>query len=128
MNFDSWKGIKKLIHYTKEKRTIIYKPKMEEKPIEEKHADNLESTSPTTDSNRQQLSKDLITTEQPLKEIASIKDDPINKHQQSSSNISAEMNNENYVLSVLNELPEQWIRKEMNLHVIAKKKDASEIL
>ena len=126
MNFDGWKGIKKLIHYTKEKRTVIYKPKMEEKPIEEKHADNLESSSPPTDSNRQQLSKDLTTTEQPLtlKEIAPIKDDPINKHQQSSSNISAGTNNENYVLSVLNELPEQWIGKEMNLHVIAKKKDA----
>ena len=126
MNFGGWKGIKKLIHYTKEKRTVIYKPKMEEKPIEEKHADNLESSSPPTDSNRQQLSKDLTTTEQPLtlKEIAPIKDDPINKHQQSSSNISAETNNENYILSVLNELPEQWIGKEMNLHVIAKKKDA----
>ena len=124
MNFDGWKGIKKLIHYTREKRTVIYKPKMEEKPIEEKHADNLESSSPPTDSNRQQLSKDLITTEQPLKEIAPIKDDPINKHQQSSSNISAQMNNENYVLNVLNELPEQWIGKEMKLHVIAKKKDA----
>ena len=34
------------------------------------------------------------------------------------------MNNENYVLNVLNELPEQWIGKEMNLHIIAKKKDA----
>ena len=35
------------------------------------------------------------------------------------------MNSEgNYVLSVLNELPEQWIGKEVNLHVIAKKKDA----
>jgi hypothetical protein len=34
------------------------------------------------------------------------------------------MTNENYVLSALNELPEQWIGKEMNLHVIAKKKDA----
>src|SRR5215469_9744904 len=102
MNFDGWKGIKKLMHYTKEKRTVIYKPKMEETLIEEKHAYNLESSSPPTDSNRQQLSKDL--TEQPstLKEIVPIKDDSINKHQQSSSNISAEMNNENYVLSVLN--------------------------
>jgi hypothetical protein len=82
MNFDGWKGIKKLIHYTKEKRTVIYKPKMEKKPIEEKHADSLESSSSPTDSNRQQLSKDLMTTEQPsmLKEIAPIKDDPINKH------------------------------------------------
>src|SRR5215467_2913995 len=124
MNFDGWKGIKKLIHYTKEKRTVIFKPKVEEKPIQEKHVDNLEPSSPPTDSNRQQLSRDLITTEQPstLKEIAPIKDDSIKKHQQSSSNISVLMNNENYVLSVLNELPEQWIGKEMNLHVIVKKK------
>ena len=34
------------------------------------------------------------------------------------------MNNDNYVLNVLNELPEQWIGKEMNLHVIADRKDA----
>jgi len=56
MNFDGWKEIKKLIHYTKEKRTVICKPKVEEKPIEEKHVDNLESSSTPTDSNRQQLS------------------------------------------------------------------------
>jgi hypothetical protein len=34
------------------------------------------------------------------------------------------MNNDNYVLNVLNELPEQWIGKEMNLHVITDRKDA----
>jgi len=34
------------------------------------------------------------------------------------------MNSENYIFSLLNELPEQWIGKEMNLHAIAKKKDA----
>ena len=34
------------------------------------------------------------------------------------------MNNDNYVLNVLNELPEQWIGKEMNLHAIVDRKDA----
>ena len=48
MNFDGWKGIKKLIHYTKEKRTVIYKPEMEEKSIEGKHVEELESSSPPT--------------------------------------------------------------------------------
>jgi hypothetical protein len=57
-----------------------------------------------------------------------IKDDSINKHQLSSSNISTQMNNENFVLDVLNELPEQWIGKEMNLHVIADRKDATWII
>jgi hypothetical protein len=45
---------------------------------------------------------DLRPTEQTstLKEVASIKDDSINKHQLSSSNISTQMKNDNYVLNV----------------------------
>lgn len=43
---------------------VICKPKMGKKSVEEKHADSIESSSPTTDSNRQQLSKELITPEQ----------------------------------------------------------------
>ena len=126
MNFVGWKGIKKLIHYSKEKRTVIYKPEMEEKSTEGKHVEELESSSPPTDSIVEQISEDLRPTEQPstLKEVTSIKDDSINKHQLSSSNISTQMNNDNYVLNVLNELPEQWIGKEMNLHVITDRKDA----
>jgi hypothetical protein len=125
MNFDGWKGRKKLIHYTKEKRTVIYKPEVEEKSIEGKYVEGLESSSPPTNSNMEQISEDLRPTEHStLKEVASIKDDSINKHQLSSSNISTQMNNDNYVLNVLNELPEQWIGKEMDLHVIADRKDA----
>ena len=126
MNFGGWKGIKKLIHYSKEKQTVIYNPKIGEMSVEEKHADNFESSNPPTSYNTQQLSKGLTRTEEPstLKEVAPIKDDPVNNHQQSSSNISGQMNSENYIFNLLNELPEQWIGKEMNLHAIAKKKDA----
>jgi hypothetical protein len=114
MNFDAWKEIKKLIPYTK-KRKVIYKPTMEEESIEHVET-NLESSNPPTNSNTQQLSRDPIAVEQPstLKELASIKDDSIG--------ISSSIN-ENYILSVLNDLPEQWIGKEMNLHAIATKKD-----
>ncbi|HXX97845.1 MAG TPA: hypothetical protein VEL11_12110 [Candidatus Bathyarchaeia archaeon] len=117
MNFDAWKEIKKLIHYTKEKQKVIYKPMMEEST--EQVETNLESSNPPTNSNTQQLCRDPITAEQPStpKELASIKDDSIGNHQLSSSI------NENYILSVLNDLPEQWIGKEMNLHAIATKKD-----
>ena len=103
MNFDSWKGIKKLIHYSKEKQTVIYNPKIGEMSVEEKHADNFESSSPPTSFNTQQLSKGLTRTEEPptLKEVAPIKDDPINNHQQSSSNISDQMNSANYIFSLL---------------------------
>jgi hypothetical protein len=117
MNFDAWKEIKKLIPYTKEKRKVIYKPMMEEESIEHVET-NIESSNPPTNSNTQQLSGDPIAAELPstLKE-PSIKDDSIGKLQLSSSI------NENYILSVLNDLPEQWIGKEMNLHAIATKKD-----
>ena len=86
MNFVGWKGIKKLIHYSKEKRTVIYKPEMEEKSTEGKHVEELESSSPPTDSIVEQISEDLRPTGQPstLKEVTSIKDDSINKHQLSS--------------------------------------------
>ena len=125
MNFVGWKGIKKLIHHSEEKRTVIYKPEMEEKSTGGKHVEELESSSPPSNSNIEQISEDLRPTEQPstLNYVTSIKDDSINKHQLSSSNISTQMNNDNYVLNVLNELPEQWIGKEMNLHVIADRKD-----
>jgi hypothetical protein len=124
MNFDGWKGIKKLMHYTKEKGTVIHKPEMEEKSTEGKYVEELESSSPPANSNMEQIPEDLRPTEQPstLKEVASIKEDSINKNQLSSSNISTQVNNDNYVL--LNELPEQWIGKEMNLHVITDRKDA----
>jgi hypothetical protein len=92
---------------------------MEEKSIEGKYVEELESSSPPANSHMEQISEDLRPTEQPstLKEVAPIKENSINKHQLSSSNISAQINNDNYVLNVLNELPEQWIGKEMNLHV-----------
>ena len=114
MNFDPWKEIKKLIHYTKEKRKILYTPMMEE---ELEHVE-IESSNHPTNSNTQQLSGDPVAAEQPLtlKELASIEDD-------CNGNLSSS-NNENYILSVLNDLPEQWIGKEMNLHAIATKKDA----
>jgi hypothetical protein len=88
---------------------------MEEESIEHVET-NLESSNPPTKSDTQQLSRDPIAAEQPstLKELASIKDDSIG--------ISSSIN-ENYILSVLNDLPEQWIGKEMNLHAIATKKD-----
>jgi hypothetical protein len=118
MNFDAWKEIKKLIPYTKEKGKVINKPMMEES-IEHVET-NLESRNPPTNFNTQQLSRDHITAEQPsmLKELASMKDDSIGKHQHSPSI------NENHILSVLNDLPEHWIGREMNLHAIATKKDA----
>ena len=123
MNFNGWKDIKKLFSYTK---VATFRPKREQE-YEGRHVEtNLQSSSPTTNASTQQLSRDLIMGEQAAttKEVEPIKDNRIEEHQPALANISAGMSNEDYILSVLNELPEQWIGKEMNLHVIANKKDA----
>jgi hypothetical protein len=48
---------------------------------------------------------------------------PMKERQVASTTISDQTSSEEYILSVLNDLPEQWIGKEMTLHVIANKKD-----
>lgn len=67
-------------------------------------------SSPPTNSGTQQLSRDLITGEQAAipKEVEPIKDNRIEEHQPALANISAEMSNKDIILSVLNELPEQF--------------------
>ncbi len=99
---------------------------MEEKSTGGKYVEELESSSPSANSNTEQISEDRKPTEQPstLKEVASIRDVTMDKHQLSSSNISTQMNNDNYAINILDELSEQWIGKEMNLHVITDRKDA----
>src|SRR5437899_5680795 len=57
-----------------------------------------------------------ITTE----EVESIQDLPIEENQ-----LTFAKGNKHYILRVLNDLPEQWIGKEMKLHVIADRKDAT---
>jgi hypothetical protein len=125
MNFNGWKEIKKLFSYTKGKRETIFRHNTEDESNEGKHMEtNLQLTNPPTNSHTQELSKDLIVGEQAAtpKEAESI-DHPIKEHQVSSRIISDQMSSEEYILSVLNDLPEQWIGKEMTLHAIANKKD-----
>jgi hypothetical protein len=127
MNFNVWKEIKKQFSYTKEKRVAIFRPEREDESNEGKHVEtNVQSSNPPTNFRTQQLSKDLIAGEQAAtsKGAESIEDDPIEEHQLAPAIISAQMSNEDYILSVLNDLPEQWIGKEMKLHAIVNKKDA----
>jgi hypothetical protein len=124
MKFNVWKEIKKQFPYTKEKRVAISRPQGEDHSDERKYVEaNIQSSSASTDLRTQQLSKDLITGDATPKEAEPIKDDGIEGNQPASANISPQMSNEDYILNVLSNLPEQWIGKEMNLHAIANKKD-----
>jgi hypothetical protein len=119
---NGWKDIKKLFPYTKEKQVTTFRPKMEQESNDGRHVEtNLQTSGAPTNLDTQQLPRDLITLEQAAtpKKVEPIKDDPIEEHQPASARISPQMSNEDYILSVLNNLPEQWIGKEMNLHAIA---------
>jgi len=74
---------------------------------------------------QQSLSNDLIIGEQAKPKDESIEDESIDKRHHVTPIKSTQMGNEDYILGVLNDLPEQWIGKEMSLHVIADKKDAT---
>ena len=124
MNFKVWKRIKKQLSSAKEKQVAIFRPKGDVEPNEETHLEtNVQSNHPRTESHMQQqsLSEQLIAGEQATtpEEAESIHL-PIKENQLTSAR-----RNKDYILRVLNDLPEQWIGKEMKLHVIADRKDAT---
>jgi hypothetical protein len=121
MNFNGWKEIKKLFSYTKE-NSFSVRHNTENESNEGKHVEkNVQLNNPLT---TQELSKDLIIGEQAATPKKAIEDDSMKERQVASTIISDQTSNGEYILSVLNDLPEQWIGKEMNLHVITDRKDA----
>lgn len=82
------------------------------------------------DSNLQAY-KHLVAEEQgattDLQKVEPIVAKPVNEEYQNSPATTTPKHDytDNYILNVLNDLPEQWIGKEMNLHVIADRRDAA---
>jgi hypothetical protein len=125
MNFRVWKKIKKQLSFAKEKQVAIFRPKGDDESDKETRLKtNVQSNHPPTESHMQQqsLSEQLIAGDQDLthEEAESIQDLPIEENQLTSAR-----GNKHYILDVLNDLPEQWVGKEMKLHVIADRKDAT---
>jgi len=120
MNFKVWKKIKKQLSSTKEKEIATFRPKRDDKPSEERHLEsNVQSYG---EMQEYSLSKQLVA-EEPATPNGT---EPIQENQLTSTTTTTSSHdyNQDYVLSVLHDLPEQWVGKEQKLHIIADKKDA----
>jgi hypothetical protein len=122
-----WNKIKKKFSKANEKRLAVIRPTEGEKfSVENQIASDvrLSNNSAKPHVQEQPISDNLleerVTSEEP-KVINDAKDE----NRIGNTIIPTQMNNKDYVLNVLNDLPEQWIGKEMNLHLIADKKDAT---
>ena len=133
MNFRVWKKIKKQLSFTKEKDEATLRPKRDDKSKEERHSEsNVQSYK---DIQEQSLSNQLPAKEgeeeaATRNEIEPIQDTriPVEENQLASATTtttSSQDHDQDYILNILHQLPEQWIRKEMKLHVIADRKDAT---
>ncbi|MFZ0513066.1 MAG: hypothetical protein WAM14_15765 [Candidatus Nitrosopolaris sp.] len=122
MNLKIWfqKKIKKQLTSAKVKKIATPKAKRDDESKEESHLEsNLQS------------SEQLVAEEQAAtpKKTEPIQDIPVEENQIPSATTSRHDNiNDNiddYILNVLHDLPEQWVGKEMKLHVIADRRDAT---
>src|ERR1700757_3961831 len=133
MNFRVWKKIKKQLSFTKEKEEATLRPKRDDESKEERHSES--NVQPYKDIQEQSLSNQLPAKEgeeeaATSNEMEPIQDTrmPVEENQLTSAmttTTSSQDYDQDYILKVLHQLPEQWIRKEMKLHVIADKKDAT---
>jgi hypothetical protein len=132
MNFRVWKKIKKQLSFTQEKEVTL-RPKRDDES-EERHTES------NVQSNNKDIQEQSLSNQLPAKEgeeeaampneIEPIQDTriPVEENQLTSATTtttSSQDYDQDYILNVLHQLPEQWIRKEMKLHVIADKKDAT---
>jgi len=122
MDFKVWNKIKKQFSNANERRLAMIRPIEAEKySVENQIASDarLSNHSAKPQIQEQPLSNNLLE-----EQLASEEPKVVNDAKDRVGNIPTQMNNKDYVLTVLNDLPEQWVGKEMNLHLIADKKDA----
>ena len=128
MDFKVWNKIKKQISNSNERQPAIIRPTEGEKSNEEKQTASdvrLSNSSTRSEIQQQPLYKDHIAVEQSTPEEAELINNIVDETRLKNTIIPSKRINKDYVLDVLNDLPEQWIGKEMNLHLIADKKDAT---
>ena len=128
MDFKVWNKIKKQISNSNERQPAIIRPTEGEKSSEEKQTASdvrLSNSSTRSEIQQQPLYNDHMTEEQSTPEEAELINNIVDETRLRNTIIPSQRINKDYVLDVLNDLPEQWIGKEMNLHLIADKKDAT---
>ena len=120
----------KQLSRTKEKELATFRPKRNDRSSEETPSEG------TTDMQEHSLNKQLLAEEakkpigtEPIHDISVTEKENrlISTSSSSTTTASNHDYNQDYVLNVFHDLPEQWIGKEQKLHVIADKKDAARI-
>ena len=130
MTFRLWNKLKKRLSFASEKEVVTLRPKRDDESKEERHLEsNVQSFE---DIQRQSLSKQLPAREVEAatnNRIEPIQDTRVqveeNQHTPAATTTSSHDYDRDYILNVLHQLPEQWMGKEMMLHVIADRKDAT---
>jgi len=131
MNFRLWNKIKKQLSFAKEEKEVAtLRPKRDDESKEERHLES--KVRSYEDIQRQSLSKQLPAREVEAatnNRIEPIQDTRVqveeNQHTPAATTTSSHDYDRDYILNVLHQLPEQWMGKEMKLHVIADRKDAT---
>lgn len=123
MDFKVWNKIKKQFSKANERRLATIRPTSS---VENQIASDvrLSNHSAKPQIQKQPLSNNILE-ERSTSEEPEVINDAKDENRIEDTIIPTQMNNKDYVLNVLNDLPEQWIGKEMNLHLIADKKDAT---
>jgi hypothetical protein len=129
MNFNVWKKIKKQLSPIREKEIAIFRSKKNDRSLKEKHLES--NVQAHADMQEHSLSKQMVPEDaskhngtEPIEDMSIPEENQLTS---SSTTTSNDDYNQDYVLKVLHDLPEQWIGKEVKLHVIADKKDAARI-
>jgi len=128
MDLKVWNKIKKHFSNAKDRRLHMIRPAEEEKPYRKNQiANDVQLSNPSTKSQTKQqpFSNDLVEEERATPEKPELIKDARDENHLKNTIIPTQMSYKDYVLNVLNDLPEQWIGKEMNLRLIADKKDAT---
>jgi hypothetical protein len=127
MNFKIWRTIKKQLSSSKEKDMITSSLKRNDESKEEKDFEsNVQSYGdmkqpPPSEQLAAEEAATLDRTE-PIQNTGTT----VEENQLTSATTSSSHDySQDYILNILYDLPEQWIRKEMKLHIIADKKDAT---
>ena len=128
MDLKVWNKIKKKFSNSNERRLATIRPTGVEKSNDEVQIASkvrLSNSSNRSQIEQQPSSDDHIAEARSTAEEAELINNINDENHLGNPNIQTQRSNKDYVLDVLNDLPEQWTGKEMNLHLIADNKDAT---
>jgi hypothetical protein len=133
MSFRLWNKVKKQLSLAKEKEVATLRPKRDDESKEERHLESkvqsYEDIQPQSLSKQPPGGEPGAATNNDIERIQDIglqdEEDQLTPAAATITTASSHDYDRDYILNILHLLPEQWMGKEMKLHVIADRKDAA---